>query len=205
MKYRRIKRSKASHPGLFTISKIGLLLFSFLILAALAGCSTLEVRIEKTPTPDKSAISTLVALMVEATRESELATQVALEPTAEPGAGTITGRICYPSEHIPAMLAYFKEIDSGRLDKFQIMANQATYQVNLPPGQYVAYAWATSYQVGGMYSKAVPCGLTVSCTDRSPQTFTVQSGQTTSGIDLCDWVIPVDQLPIPPGSELPGP
>lgn len=202
MKYRWIKKSIAGNFGLFNVRKISLLPFSFLIILALVSCNTLEVSIEKTPTPDKSAISTLVALMIEATQDAALATQVALEP---PDPGIVTGRICYPSEHIPAMLAYFKEIDSGRLDKFQIMANQASYQVNLPPGQYVAFAWATSYQVGGMYSKAVPCGLTTSCTDRSPQTFTVQSGQTTSGIDLCDWVIPVDQLPIPPGSELPGP
>ncbi len=182
----------------------GLALF-LLILVGLVGCNTLQVSIEKSPTPDHSAMSTLVSLMVEATQNSELATQVAQTPTPLPGAGTVTGRVCYPSEHIPSMVAYFVNTTSQHLNKLAISANQATYQVNLAPGQYVAFAWAASYQVGGMYSKAVPCGLAKTCTDRSPQPFAVQYGQTTSGIDLCDWVIPVEQLPLPPGFELPGP
>jgi hypothetical protein len=186
----------APHARLFS----GLLLF-----LTLAGCSTLEIRIEKTPTPNQSAVATLAALMIEGTRNAALITQIALQPTASPAPGIASGRVCYPSEHIPAMVAFFKDISTENLDELQIMSNQTSYQVELLPGQYVAYAWAASYQVAGMYSKAVPCGLTASCNDHSPQVFTVQPGQATTGIDLCDWVIPVEQLPIPPGSELPTP
>jgi hypothetical protein len=174
-------------------------------LLILAGCTTLEVRIEKTPTANQSTISTLAALMVEGTQNATLATQISLQPTPLPLSGIVSGQICYPSEHIPAMLAYFKDIQNNHLDQIQIMANQTTYQISLPPGEYVAYAWSPGYQVGGMYSKAVLCGLAEICTDHSPEAFSVVSGQITQAIDLCDWVIPPDQLPVPPGSQLPGP
>ena len=181
------------------------LFLGFLLLLTLAGCHTLEVRIEKTPTPNQSAVATLSALMIEGTRNAALIAQIALQPTATPAPGRVIGRVCYPGERIPAMLAFFKDTSTEYLDRLQIIPNQISYQVELQPGQYVAYAWAISYQVGGMYSKAVPCGLTASCSDHSPQVFTVKSGQTTTGIDLCDWIIPASQLPIPPGSELPTP
>jgi hypothetical protein len=183
------------------------LIFTFLLWSAWlsTGCSTLEIYIEKTPTTNQSAVSTLAALMVEGTQEARLATQIASAPTPQPEASLVTGRVCYPSEHIPAMLAFFKNTTNDHLDKLQIRANQSSYEISLPPGEYVAYAWVTSYQVGGMYSKAVPCGLTEECTDHSPQPITVLPGQTTSGIDLCDWVIPIENLPLPPGSELPLP
>lgn len=197
--------TETRHLWKFIIHRWFTLTFAILNLWTLAGCRTLDVRIEKTPTPNQSAVATLVSLMVEATRNSAYVTQIALQPTAAPAPGTVSGRVCYPSENIPAMIAYFKDTSTEHLDKLRISTNQTTYQVELQPGQYVAYAWATSYQVGGMYSKAVPCGLDASCNDHSPQVFTVLSGQTTPGIDLCDWVIPVEKLPIPPGSELPTP
>jgi hypothetical protein len=180
-------------------------LTGLILLLTLAGCHTLEVRIEKTPTPNQSAVATLVSLMIEATRNAAVISQIERQPTALPAPGKVTGGVCYPSEHIPAMIAFFKDNTTEHLDKLQIRPNQISYQIELAPGQYVAYAWATSYQVGGMYSKAVTCGLTASCNDHSPQVFSVESGQTTTGIDLCDWIIPIDKLPIPPGSELPAP
>lgn len=180
------------------------MLFSWGLLLLLAGCQALQVRFERTPTPDRPAISTLAALMVEGTQQALIATQIASLPTPPPPSGLVTGRICYPSRATPALVAFFKDVNSNRLDKFQINANKSSYQVSLQPGEYVAYAWATSFQVGGMYTKAVLCGLTSECTDRSPLPFVVSSGKTTRGIDLCDWNIPIDQLPIPQGSELPG-
>ncbi len=180
-------------------------LLAFISLLGLTACTTLEVGVAYAPTQDRSVVSTLASLMVEGTQEAAMATQIALQPTPLPAPGLVSGRVCYPSEHTPSMIAYFRSTTSEWQSKLQIMASQATYQVTLPPGEYLAYAWATSYQVGGMYTKAVTCGLTEGCDDHSPQPFTVLSGQTTSGIDLCDWVIPVDQLPIPSGTELPGP
>lgn len=175
------------------------------LLTFLAGCHVLEVTLDKTPTADQNAISTLAALMVEGTQQALLATQIASLPTPLPPPGLVTGRICYPGDYIPSLVAYFKEVNSDQLQKLQLTANKTSYQVKLQPGEYVAYAWATSFQEGGMYTKAVLCGLTSECTDRSPQPFIVSAGRTTPGIDLCDWAIPIDQLPIPPGSELPGP
>jgi hypothetical protein len=205
MRAGKIISCEGYHLRIFSGRKAAISLLALWVMLFLSGCSTLQVSLDKTPTANTSAVSTLAALMVEGTQTAALATQISLPPTPLPLSGTAAGRICYPSEHIPPMLAFFKEVNSSHLDKLQIMANQTSYQISLPPGEYVAYAWAPSYQVGGMYSKAVPCGLTDTCTDRSPQIFSVVAGQTTRGIDLCDWIIPINQLPIPAGSELPGP
>ena len=106
-----------------------------------------------------------------------------------------SGKICYPSQKIPAMTAYFQNTKTKKVTTLPIKADQLTYSVNLLPGTYTAYAWLPDKSLSGSYSKAVPCGLSVSCTDHTLLPFTVQTGSTTSGIDICDWYsIPVLQL-----------
>lgn len=116
--------------------------------------------------------------------------------------GLATGKICYPSQYIPAMTAYFKEVNTGVVSTLPIAQNQLTYQINLAPGTYHAYAWLTDNSMGGSYSYAVPCGLSVNCTNHNPLPFTVFSGSTTTGIDICDWY---SQPDVPPASGASGP
>ncbi|GAB4580092.1 MAG: hypothetical protein Fur0022_28310 [Anaerolineales bacterium] len=131
------------------------------------------------------------------------------EPTATPteaaipagATGTAVGRVCYPSEAIPAMTAFFQEEGTGDLTELAIGENQFTYTVELPVGTYKAFAWQNDFKVGGAYTAYVACGFTEDCTDHTLQTFEILYGQETANIDLCDWPFTVDQLPIP-GSAL---
>jgi hypothetical protein len=116
------------------------------------------------------------------------------------GTGTVEGKICYPSEHIPAMTAFFENTSTMQSIQIPIQEDQHTYQVALPPATYIAYAFLPDYSLGGAYTQAVPCGLTVSCVDHTPIPITVQSGATLSGIDICDWNLPI----VPPAPQPPG-
>jgi hypothetical protein len=117
--------------------------------------------------------------------------------------GLATGNICYPSQYIPAMTAYFKEVNTGAVTSLPIAENQLTYQIDLPQGTYHAYAWLPDKSLGGHYSYAVPCGLDVSCTDHNPLPFYVYAGLTTTGIDICDWYSESD-VPQAPGAAAPA-
>jgi hypothetical protein len=119
--------------------------------------------------------------------------------TAPPAVGAIAGNICYPSEGIPAMTAFFEEINNHTVTSLPIAASQGSYQVELPPGVYHAYAWQAETGSAGSYSQAVPCGLDASCTDHSLIDVTVAAGSTTGGVDLCDWYGGPGSVPTPPG------
>ena len=167
-----------------------------MIIYLTTACTTLELRIETKPTPDQAAISTLSSLILSATKNAFLATQRVKVSTPTPGTGTVKGKICYPSENTPAMTAYFMNVQTDQLIEKSIAESQSNYSVVLPPGKYYAYAWVPEYQVGGMYSKFIECGSEDTCKDHSPLSFSVIPGTILDGIDICDWVIPFDQLPI---------
>ena len=127
---------------------------------------------------------------------------VPTEPVGENPASSLTGsasgRVCYPSEMIPAMTAFFQDTSRGKITELTILEQQASYTVELPPGQYIAFAYLSSgADFGGSYSNAVPCGLSVECTDHSPLPFDVKVGESTEGIDLCDWYAPEIMPPNP--------
>jgi hypothetical protein len=112
--------------------------------------------------------------------------------------GTISGEVCNPDEGLPALTAYFEDIGSFKLTAQPIPSNQSSYQLDLPPSQYIAYAYLNGPNApGGLYSEAVRCGLTAGCTDHNPAVFEVGAGQAVSGIDLCDWSAPVYVPPNP--------
>ncbi|NUM47861.1 MAG: PD40 domain-containing protein [Anaerolineales bacterium] len=125
-------------------------------------------------------------------------------PTEEPSAalaGTVTGRVCYPSEVIPAMNAFFRNVHTGALTELAIAENQSEYSLELEVGTYEAFAYLQAGDLGGAYSQAVLCGLTIECLDHSLLTFDVQTGQTSTNIDLCDWYEPL-AVPVNPRATL---
>ena len=164
-------------------------IFIFIISACAPLSGTLEVGLA-TPTPEPGT---------EPAPDPAPATHT---PVAVSTLGTVSGSICYPSEAIPAMTAFFESQDSGQVTQVPIAENQAAYSIELEPGTYIAYAYRAgeSIRIGGMYSQAVPCGLTVECSDHTPLVFTVLVGETTQGIDICDWYAQ-DQLPPFPGQS----
>jgi hypothetical protein len=167
----------------------------------LAGCATLDIGIERTPTPDYAAIGTLAALMAEGTRSAsqyeEILAEYSREVTPTPSTGMASGAICYPGDAIPAMTIYFRDTRSSQVYEIETRERQDDYAYELPPGEYYAFAWVDRYMVGGMYTYAVPCGLGEECIDHRPLPFVVPAGQTARSIDICDWVFAPEALPFP--------
>ena len=141
-----------------------------------------------------------------ATPEPPTPTPLPMVPTATPapvGNGTVTGALGYPSEFIPPMKIYFAKVDTGDVLTLSTTENQATYSKTLPPGAYYVYAWLDGFGLGGSYSAAVPCGLTVDCTDHTLLPVEVAPGTSTEGIDILDWYGPPGSVPLPAGVSAP--
>jgi hypothetical protein len=99
------------------------------------------------------------------------------------------------------MTAYFEATDAEALVELPIAAGQNSYSVKLPAGTYIAYAWLLDFSRGGLYSRAVPCGLNAECEDHTVLAFSVSEDSLLSGIDLCDWFAGPFNVPYPPGKE----
>lgn len=163
----------------------------FIIVLVLTACAPLG--------------GTLEVGVISETQETTLEvapTAVPSTPTPEPNpdTGVVMGKICYPSEFIPSLTAYFQNNTTGEFVEMPVAENQAIYSLELEPGEYIAFAYPLegSITLGGMYSEAVPCGLNVECTDHTLLAFTVLPGETIEGIDICDWYAQ-DQVPPQPG------
>ncbi len=91
--------------------------------------------------------------------------------------GEVTGNICYPSEFNPPLTLYFELKGTSQVIQFSIPENTPTFKVLLPKGTYYAYAWAPNYNLEGAYVHP----------ERVMKSFKVKGGQTTSGINICDW------------------
>ena len=102
---------------------------------------------------------------------------------------------------IPAMTVYLQNTTNNQVTQVAIAVNQGTYNVQVPVGNYNAYAWLPDFSIGGSYSQAVPCGLSVSCSDHSLITFNVAASQNVTGIDICDWYGGPGAVPYPPGVD----
>jgi CSLREA domain-containing protein len=134
--------------------------------------------------------------------EVEVPTPGPTPTPVSPSLGSVMGAICYPSEGIPPMDLYFLNVGTQVVSPFPHMDGSANYNVDLDPGTYVAYAYPQGYSIGGSYSEAVLCGLSINCTDHTLIEFDVIAGQTTNDIDICDWYGDPADVPLPSG-EIP--
>lgn len=199
------------------------LLILLLGSALLTGCNL--PRHTATPPAAESTLQTLVAIQLTqaslqntetpapSATQPQKSTQIAASPSASAiptATATVTptrqgdnvqGKVCYPSEGIPAMTAYFEETKTHAVVELPIAAGQDHYAILLPPGTYLAYAWLPDFSYGGLYSQAVACGMKTTCKDHQPLPFEVKAGETLEHIDLCDWYAGPFNVPYPPGKE----
>jgi hypothetical protein len=91
--------------------------------------------------------------------------------------GTVSGNICYPSEFNPPLTLYFEKAGTNELIQVAIPEDHPSYSVLLPTGRYYAWAFAPGYNLEGAYVHP----------NRTMKSFHVYGGQTTSGINICDW------------------
>jgi hypothetical protein len=112
----------------------------------------------------------------------------------------------YPSNFIPALSVYAIKIDQGAQPSWVVKTPANTFQYtirHLPPGVYNVAAYTGNGVVGG-YTNAVPCGLSVACTDHRFIAVTVTAGQTTTGVDVRDYYAPAAAYPPEPKDAFPG-
>jgi hypothetical protein len=122
-------------------------------------------------------------------------------PTPTAGApGSISGRLTYPGEMVPAVKVYAIEAVGSRYFSVQTKEGDQIFTIdNVAPGTYYVLAyWSADLDRPGAYSRFVDCGLTVTCTDRSLIPVTVQPGQAVQGVRVEDWYSPPGTFPLPP-------
>ena len=101
--------------------------------------------------------------------------------------GVVAGKLCYPSEQIPAMTLYLQNMSRNKLFQFSINQHQSSYQFEVEPGDYMAYAWTLNFDAAGGYTEV----------DHRLKSFRVSAGNATSGIDICDWYGEPGTIPLP--------
>ena len=121
--------------------------------------------------------------------------------------GIVQGKLCFPSEYIPAMTVYLKAVNAKTVYQLESKENQQVFTFKkIPAGDYVAFAYtreATSLDLNnkkskasGGYTRFVPCGLSINCKDHTLINFKVVKGKTTNAISVCDWygaIVPAEQ------------
>lgn len=122
-------------------------------------------------------------------------------PTSTPLLENVKGRICYPGSSIPPMVLYFEETEDSQVFEMPIAESQQEYAIKIPAGTYISYAWLTDFSHGGIYSRAVACGLGTNCDDHSVLPFEVSEKVILERIDICDWFAGPFNVPYPPGKE----
>lgn len=114
--------------------------------------------------------------------------------------GTIQGTLIFPSNFIPAQRVVAINTANGQFLFTDTLDGQGGYVIeNVPPGTYhvIAYTLTTPYSAAG-FSAAVPCGLSVNCTDHSLLDVTVTAGQVTTDVNPHDWYAPEGAFPPDP-------
>ncbi len=156
------------------------------------------------PAPAATPVSDPMATMVAATMQAltPLATPtapvLAATPppvTPTPTTGSVTGKTCFVNASVPDMNIYLQDTQSGAVFETFVPSGRQTYEIELPPGSYIAYAWLPDFSLGGLYS-ACPNGS--GCSSHAPLPFAVAAGQTVTGVDLCDWYHGPFDVPYPP-------
>lgn len=119
------------------------------------------------------------------------------------GLGRITGELRFPScnQTAPGLEVCAEPVDHDgaaacTTDFAPNAAGQLTYALELAPGAYRVYATTPMIENGeyrAYFTRAVQCGLDVSCRDHAPVAVDVASGRTVRGVHPADWVAGTDE------------
>ncbi len=117
-------------------------------------------------------------------------------PGLSSGNGWIWGKICFPGDTIPEMTVYLQETSTQKTLEISIAENLDTYQMEIPGGVYVAFAWLPNKEMGGGYTQFVRCSKTIlPCNDHSLVPFLVRENHVSTGVDICDWATDLIEFP----------
>jgi hypothetical protein len=141
---------------------------------------------------------TVTCLICPTSEPTSEPTPTALPPTETPAptatiqaAGSVSGRLGYPSEMIPPLRVVAFNILTGEYYWQNTVLNQMNYRFDeLPVGTYHVLAYlidnpSRTFYAG--YSKFVTCGYQESCTDHTLVAVEVKVGMETTNVDPNDW------------------
>lgn len=124
------------------------------------------------------------------------------EVTSMPKAkGEVEGKICFPSSFVPEGYILAKNIETSEVEKtyFEgVPPNSQDYSLSLNEGKYV-FAYAGTDEIAmGFYTACAPTASINDCS--SPESHElievdIRSGDTVSGIDLCDYYYQAEEKP----------
>ena len=172
---------------------------SILLVIAFLALTGIFCRLAgQTPASPTADVSDIVKATL-----SAIQTQTAQAPVPTPTSSTISGELGYPSSFIPPLRVYAVDSTNGEYFSVDTLQNQGTYSINVKPGTYLVFAYPRGTEgsasgLGGGYTPAVACGLSVNCTDHSLIPVQVGAGQGITGIDVKDWYAPEGSFPTPP-------
>ena len=158
------------------------------IILLLAAC------VPVTSTPDVNVIVAQTFAALTAQAAGQPATETPASPSPE--AGSISGKLSYPSEFIPPLRVVAFNLFDQSYRYVDTQLNQSTYQISgLAPGKYHVVAYVQEGGLAGGFTPAVACGLSVDCTDHSLSEVIVFAGTDTPNIDPGDWYAPENSFP----------
>lgn len=101
----------------------------------------------------------------------------------------VSGTTCYPSENIPAMTIYARNIKTKETFSIHLTENTSEYEIKIPvEGTYIFFSWTEGKNnLGAIYSYAVPCGLSIECTNHKPITVNIKLGDKITDVNICDY------------------
>lgn len=156
------------------------------------------------PTLDVGAASTLIAAATGTAAAQSTPTLSTTPMSSFPETGTITGKLNYPADSLPAMRIAAFDVATGQVSYMDTAVGQPTYSFELPVGTYhiVSYSIAGGAFPGGLasgYTRAVICGLAVECADHALIDVVVAAGATIPDINPGDSYAPEGSFPPMPG------
>lgn len=106
--------------------------------------------------------------------------------------GTVSGKLCYPSEFLPAGTIEAKEINTQTVETMAYAGSEGNvenmYTMALSPGTYVM-RYNTGF-ASGYHTHTCPTGIEASCNaanQREHIQVRVEAGEVITGVDLCDF------------------
>lgn len=148
--------------------------------------------------------TTIAAIEMEAITDTpEPVKLVTFATMVRPQAGSISGRLSYPSESLPPMRIVAVNILTGEQFATEEYEGGLYGIQGLPAGTYHVFAYpvdtkdATKDLAAG-FTEFVTCGLTAECQDHSLIDVVVAANTVTSDVNPGDWYAPPGSFPPDP-------
>jgi hypothetical protein len=128
--------------------------------------------------------------LVVAATQASIPTDTPIPSPTNAATGSLSGALNYPSSYIPAQRVIAFNLKTGYYYWQNTTDGTASYSFEkLPAGIYhvLSYLISNPKTLVAGYSQAVPCGLSVTCTDHSLIDVEVKVGQETTGVNVFDW------------------